>query len=271
MVVRRRRRWWWLVVGGVVVVAAVAFVLVKFVFLHDTTTALSPEDALARYRASSTVAAAPATAGGAALALPAPGVYHYTTTGSEHIDALGGTTHTYPAVTTVTVTPAGCGVQTRWDALQERWNARQLCLGDGGIVSGAYTDFHRFFGQDDRSDWTCAPAYTLVPAAPAAGANWSGSCADGKGTAEQTTLSVVGLEDVTVAGQPVAAVHVRRVEVDTGADTTSSTTTDQWFDASRGLVLREAATSTSTTSSLVGKVHYSEQYELTITSLDPQR
>src|SRR5947207_14479449 len=266
MVVRRRRRWWWIAAGAVVLVAATAFVLVRFVFLRDTTTTVSPGDVLARYRASSTVAGSATTTAGSGLALPAPGVYRYATTGTERVDALGGATHTYPAVTTITVTPAGCGVQARWDALQERWNLRELCLGDGGIVSGSYTDVHRFYGQTDRSDWTCAPAYVLVPGDPMAGAAWTGSCTDGHGTSEATAVSVMGLDDVTVARQPIPAVHVQRVETDTGSDTTATSTTDQWFDRRTGLVLREVATSSSTTSSLVGDVHYQEQYELAITS-----
>src|SRR6516162_346821 len=172
MTTRARRRWWWLA-GAVLVVLVAAVVIARFVVYRDTTTALAPNTALNRYRASTTpvpesttsvtTSAAPTAA--AAIQLPAPGVYHYATTGQEHIDALGGTSHTYPATTTITITPAGCGVQTRWDALQERWMSRQLCLGTGGIVTGAYTDFHRFYGQDDRADWTCQPPYVIFPSA----------------------------------------------------------------------------------------------------------
>jgi hypothetical protein len=258
------------VAGAVVIVGVASFVLLRFVFLRDSTTTVSSDEVLARYRASSTVAAT-ATTGTSSVSLPAPGVYRYATTGSEHIDALGGTTHDYPASTTITVTPSGCGVQVRWDALQERWNTRELCIAEGGMVSGAYTDFHRFYGRDDRTDWTCAPAYVLVPAAPAAGASWHGTCDDGHGTKEETSLSVVGLEDVNVGGVTVPAIHVQRVEDDTAADGTAHTTTDQWFDTRSGLVLREVATSSSTTSTFVGKVHYTEQYELKILSLEPQR
>ena len=38
------------------------------------------------------------------------------------------------------------------------------------------------------------------------------------------------------------AVHVQRVEDDMATDGTAHTTTDQWFDARSGLVLREVAT-----------------------------
>ena len=82
---------------------------------------------------------------------------------------------------------------------------------------------------------------------------------------------MVALEDVTVGATPMPAVHVQRVEDDVAKDGTAHTTTDQWFDARSGLVLREVATSSSTTSTFMGDVHYTEQYELKILSLDPQR
>jgi len=270
MVARWRRRWWWFLLGAVVVVGAGTFVLLRLVLYRDTTTTVAPDDVLARYRATSTVAVA-SNAAASPLTLPEPGIYRYATTGSEHVDALGGTTHTYPAGTTITVTPSGCGVEIRWDVLQERWSSRQLCLGDGGMVSGAYTDFHRFYGQDDRSDWTCAPPYVLLPASPTAGQSWSGACIGADHTQETIRMSVVGLEDVAVAGRTVPAVHVQRVEDDTAEDGAAHTTTDQWLDRRSGLLLREVATSTSTTSTFLGDVHHREQYELTITSLDPQR
>src|SRR5204863_7983885 len=139
----------------------------------------------------------------------------YATSGDEHIDALGGTTHTYPPVTTITVNPDGCGVQVRWDVLVERWTTRQLCLGDdGAIVSGTYTDFHRFFGQDDRADWACPPPNVIVPADAQPGASWTGHCTDGE-TQEDVTFSLVGVEAAVVGGQSVPSVHIQRVDTDT--------------------------------------------------------
>jgi hypothetical protein len=276
---RGRRRWWWLVAAGVVVLALAAVVIGRFVIYRDTTTALGPDTALNRYRASTTAPAAPAAMTIAspttpttapALRLPAPGVYRYATTGQEHVDALGGTTHAYPPTTTITITPNGCGVQARWDVLQERWMSRQLCIGAGGIVSGAYTDFHRFYGQDDRADWACQPPYVLVPSTATAGASWAGACADGSDQ-EDTAIAVLGREPVTVGDQTIDAVHVQRVEKDHDKGSSAVSTTDQWFEPSDGLVLRETESSTSTTSSLVGDVHYDEHYELQLVSLQPQQ
>jgi hypothetical protein len=276
------------VAAGVVVLGVMAFVVARFVIYRDTTTALGPNTALNRYRAStsvpvavvsptvpveavaSTVATSTASTAAPAIRLPPPGVYRYTTTGQEHVDALGGTTHAYPPTTTVTITPGGCGVQARWDVLQERWMSRQLCLGTGGIVTGAYTDFHRFYGQDDRADWTCQPPYVLVPSVTTAGASWAGACVDGSDQ-EDTSISVIGQEPVTVGGQTIDAVHIQRVEKDHDKGSSALSTTDQWFDPGDGLVLRETESSTSTTSSLVGNVHYDEHYELDLVSLQPEQ
>ena len=90
------------------------------------------------------------------------------------------------------------------------------------------------------------------------------------GTQEATSISVVGPESVDVGGQALAAVHIQRVEKDTATDGTALSTTDQWLDPHSGLVLRETANSSSTTASPIGDVHYSEQYELTLTSLTPE-
>jgi hypothetical protein len=267
---RRRIRWWWFVVAAVVL-AAGAFFGVRYFLYRDTTTTLSPEEVLARFRASTTTLAPttsspPTTA--PSIRLPDPGVYRYATTGQEHVDALGGTTHDYPVVTTVTVTPTGCGVQVRWDALEERWSSRQLCAGPAGITAYTDTTFHRFYGQDDVTDATCSPPFVFLPAAPSPGASWSATCVDGDDH-EAITLTVVGIEDVVVAGQAVKAAHITWAEIDHSSDQDGTITTDRWLALDNGLLLRETSTTTSTTSTVIGDVHYREQYELTLTSLTP--
>ena len=58
--------------GGVVVVAVGAFVLLRFVFFQDTTTAVDAGEVIARYRASTTTSsAAPASTAVATTATPA--------------------------------------------------------------------------------------------------------------------------------------------------------------------------------------------------------
>jgi hypothetical protein len=273
--VKRRHPWRWVIVAAVVVVAAVSAVfIVREHFFHDTSTALRVDQAVDRYRASTTVAPSgpttTTTAMPAGVRLPAAGVYRYATTGSEHIDALQGTRHRYPAETTMTVTPATCGVTVRWDALVERWDGRDLCRHDGALVTPGYRTFHRFFGQDDHSDWTCAPPIVWQPARPVVGAAWTGACKD-NGTAERSTITVVGLERVTVAGASVETMHARWIDADSASDTTGNTTTDRWTRVSDGLVVREVVESRSTTKTVIGKVHYDERYDVRLESLQPVR
>jgi hypothetical protein len=264
---RRRIRWWWFVIAGVVVLVG-AFLVGRHFLYHDTTTAIDPEDALSRFRASTTTAAGTIPSTAPPARLPAPGVYQYATTGEEHVDALGGATHVYPAVTTITVTPSRCGVLMRWDALEERWTSRQVCADASGIVASTDTSFHRFYGQDDMTDAVCSPSYVFLPAVVTPGASWTASCSDGK-TQESITITSVGVEPVVVGGHSVDAVRLTWAETDHASDTDGTVTADRWLAVADGLLLRETSRASSTTSTVIGDVHYREQYELILSSLTP--
>lgn len=102
------------------------------------------------------------------LTLPAPGVYVYATEGREHVTALGGTEHVYPAETTLTVTPAGCGVHVRWDLLAERYEEWNLCIADGAVVlQPDGVQFHEFYGQAQTDVAQCRAVVPLFPLPPA--------------------------------------------------------------------------------------------------------
>lgn len=111
-------------------------------------------------------AAPTTTAPPAPPALPQPGVYRYTTTGREHIDALGGTEHEYPLETTITVTTEGCGVRLRWDLLVERYEEWHLCLDDTGTrieLQREAVQFHEFYGQQRTDEVVCAETVPVAP------------------------------------------------------------------------------------------------------------
>lgn len=184
----------WLPVGA----AATAVVVVGFLayqrwWPEDSATRVTVDDVLDRYRddivtvpgaPTVPVAAAVPTAPTVAqpvettappttaiapveLALPAPGVYVYTTAGREHVTALGGTEHPYPAETTLTVTPAGCGVHVRWDLLAERYEEWNLCVDGGAVVlQPGGIQFHQFFGQAQTDVSECRATVPLHPLPP---------------------------------------------------------------------------------------------------------
>ena len=210
----------------------------------------------------STVAAPP-------VALVAPGVYRYTTTGQEHVDALDGTTHPYPPETTITVVTEGCGVSLRWDALQERWDDWHLCATPDGVVLG--TDgiqYHEFFGQPDNEAVACDTTVMLVTATPGAQAPVAQQCtlADDPWLPTWTTLERTPR---TVDGQQIDVQHVQ-MQIEDDDEYWEHTTID-WYLAPDGLPVEVDATKSSLSASPIGAIQYDEQYHLELESLTPLR
>jgi hypothetical protein len=253
--------------GGVVVVAAIA-ALVAWRTYRDTSTRVAIDTVIDDFRARPAETTAPAVA---AVRLPSPGVYVYASTGSESVDALGGTTHHYPVETTVTVLLSGCGVVLRWVALEERSEEWDLCPdGRGGLESSYYEAYHRFFGQDDRRRYECG-ASTILRATVEVGDHWERTCSSGDRT-EVTATEVVGFEPITIGDVTTVAVHLRLAAELSSDDGTSGTTgIELWLDPRTGLPLRHVEQGATTSPQVIGDVHYEEHYELVLTSLHPRR
>jgi hypothetical protein len=269
--------------GALVVVAAMVVAGGWWYVRRNTTTPVSPEQAVERYqRATTTLApsapsatpasdstspamtAVPTTASQARL--PAAGVYVYDTTGSDSVDALGGASHRYPAATTITVQPGGCGVTQRWQALEERWDAWTSCEEHDGVRLGSFTGYHRFFGEGTTDEWVCSGAPRPVRAAP--GTTWSTTCVQ-ESAPTVWTGTVVGDETLVVGGDPVRVQHVR-IELDDGL-ATDVQRYEAWYLEGTDLLVRQVADMATANSSSIGTVHYREQYTLQLVSLVPRR
>jgi hypothetical protein len=203
------------------------------------------------------------------VALVAPGVYRYTTTGQEQVDALNGTTHAYPPETTITVITEGCGVSLRWDALQERWDEWHLCATLDGVELG--TDgiqYHEFFGQPDNEAVACDTTVLMVAATPGSQAPVQQRCT----LADDPWLPVwTMLERTTrtVDGQPVDVQHVQ-MQIEDDDEYWEHTTID-WYLAPDGLPVEVVATKSSLSPSPIGAIQYDEQYQLELESMTPLR
>jgi hypothetical protein len=292
-----RRRWLVLVVAGVVLLVLAA-AAVRSLVLRDDTRALTTDEAVERYRTeishdaaaatapntskvgtTSAPRAAPPTSTAAmnppstvpAMIEPAAlvdlGVYRYTTTGHEQVDALGGTSHPYPAETTITVTPGSCGVSLRWTALEERFDEWQLCATPDGIVLQSHgTQYHEFFGQSEDEAVSCDTTVVLIPTTPGDGRLVQQSCT----LADDSWLPTWQVLESThrmVDGHDVEVQHVR-MTIDDDDEYWEHTTTD-WFLAANGLPVAVTASKSSLSPSPIGPVQYDEQYQLTIISLTP--
>ena len=271
-----------------ILVLLIGFVIVRSVVLRDqarpipadealdvfhaqtTTTVAEPASTVASPATTTTVADVTTTTSAAALpTLPAPGIYRYLTTGTESIDALGGTSHDYPAETTITVIGNGCGVRLRWDALRERHDEWSLCAtADGVALQPDGVQYHEFFSQPDDEALRCDRTVVLVPTTAAAE------------PADPTEQSCMLAEDPwlprwevleratrTVDGTDVAVRHVR-MTIDDNDNYPEHTTID-WYLTDSGLPVEVQATKTSSSPSPIGAVGYTEQYHLELVSTAP--
>ena len=187
------------------------------------------------------------------------GVYAYRTSGGESIDVLGGKRHRYPATTTITVVTIPCGVRLRWDALAGRSTTWTLCMRSGKVDLRGLDQVHTFFGQTDRTRYTCAPA-----------AEGSFRCRTPHG-AEAGRESVAGRVFVTVGGVRLQALRVH-MNADVSGASSGTETVDWWLDPRTALPLELAVSSrTSRAEPLVGRAHYREDATLRLVSTTPRR
>lgn len=266
----RRRRIVIALLAAVVVLVVAALAVRAFV-LHDSARSVDAEEALDRYRNSTTVVADTAlttTVPPTEFTLPRPGVYLYATSGSESVDLLGGATHAYPPRTTLTVTPAGCGVHLRWDLLAERREEWDLCVTPDGIeYQTMSSQYHEFFGQGEENLVECDRAVVLVPVEPIEGTVTEPRCTI-RGESWSPRWELIGRDTRLVGGSEVDTVHLR-LTVDDSDGFLEATTIDWWLDE-HGLPVEMRGSEDSTADSgAVGVLRYVETYQAALVSAEP--
>ena len=109
----------------------------------------------------------------------------------------------------------------------------------------------------------------LIAADPTPGASRTGVCRSAD-LVENVTITFAGPEMVMVAG---TAVDTARLEISIEIDGSSSGAFEStmWLARDTGLVIRWSESGGSTTGSLIGDVHYAEDFSLSLTSVLPRR
>ncbi len=199
--------------------------------------------------------------------LPAEGVYVYSTTGGDDVDVLGGSKHTYPERTTITVRRTECGFVERWDALAERWDERESCRVLDGDALKRVTSFHEFYGRSDERTLRCDGLNYPKGAKP--GDAWSMTCASDV-TKTLIKLKALAWEEVDVAGAAVKTLHVR-VENEITGDQQGRGVRDVWGAVDTGILVRERSEMTSFSNQpFFGRTRYHEKFDIRLASLNPQ-
>ena len=283
--VRRRRRLWW-VAAAVVLALLVVGAVAAFVFLRESTTAVDVEDAVGDFRREEgsnesppTAAPTPSSIPGSTFStttvpapgsgVPEPGVYTYATTGRESIDALGGRSHRYPDVSTITVTHDACGAVHTWRPLRERWDATTTCPGDRGQELTLYRSHHQFFGIDDTRDFVCDPGSLWYPPTTEPGATWTVQCGF-EDIRVRRTGTIIGTDRVQVGADSVTVLTFELHDEISGASVGINDRTVQVVPDTGLIVTLEMLVDVENDSP-IGDVHYVERVHLRLTSLVPHR
>jgi hypothetical protein len=154
----------------------------------------------------------------------------------------------------------------RWDVLTSRSNRYEICRHATSLA--AWTETHRFIGQDDRTLWRCR-ATSWLPADEAPGATSPYACGGGD-SVQRGTSTVVGEEPVSVGAARVTALHLH-ISVTESGGARGPITEERWLEPGSGLPLRILYDVTTKNSSPIGDVTFTERYELRLTSLEPRR
>ena len=251
----KHRRWWIaLTVAGTVVVVALGIVIGVRAWLTESPRRVGVEETVESFRKASKESTA------------IDGVYVYETSGQESVDVLGGDSHTYPAETALTVTSEGCGLRMTWKPLAGRSETWLVCPVDAGLATPSASSVHSFFRQTYDTGFVCTGSWWVPPPDVT---QWNSSCANQDRTSTRSGR-LVGIEPYSIDGQTRQAIHVDWTDR-LSRDSDGTVTTEVWIDQQTGLMLREHTVTDSRNDSVVGKVVFREQLELSLRSLVPKR
>ena len=196
------------------------------------------------------------------------GVYSYATRGFERLSAVVASRHEYPSPSTVTVARTGCGVSERWEPRPERSAEWRFCLDGGRWRLDALLDYHEFFGQAVRQEFSCDGPF--VPRAPTlpVGFRWTDRCR-GAGARVTVRYEAIREQSIAVAGERVETVLGRAHAVLRGR-IDGANRIDSWLARDNGLLVRRRVRSATAVDSPFGKVRDRERYLLKLQSLSPR-
>jgi hypothetical protein len=184
--------------------------------------------------------------GAPGAARPAPGVYEYTGSGTEHLSLPPLSQPEGPTMPgTVTLQGANCWT-FRIDYSTHHWETWKYCLHDGDLweAGGRLWQLWSIGPVDftNTTTITCAQGSMALPGDATVGERWESRCR-GTSTAVKGAMTTdgpyrfVGLDTVTVGRTRVPAVQFLRLRADSGAQR-GTERSDIWFSRTTGLPLR---------------------------------
>jgi hypothetical protein len=267
---------WWVPLAAVAVLAAVGVAVAVVLFVVREDPGAKPVDeAVEDFRSSTGQTGGDARPTGG----PQAGVYLLDGEGREAIsfppvEQADGSTMPM----TITSGSADCWT-LRIDYNEAHWQDWDLCLeGNALMETGGHTWQRWDFGAlvvENLSTFVCDPAVPFVVFDARPGAVFERSCAGTNDQVEGTTTSsgtvtVLDDESMDIDGVDVEAMHVRRHNDLTGAQT-GTDDVDFWISRADGLPLRGDRSVTVDSDSPVGTITYTEEGTWRLRSTVPER
>lgn len=256
----------------IALVVAACIVVVAFLawrlFPRDNTTHVSVGEAVNQFRAEG----GGKGGGEGALFEREPGVYRYRTSGSESADTgLISATHDYDGISTITISPKGCGVVERWEVLGGRWSEFTSCPTKGGdfFELTGLVEYHEFFGENRRSTYTCTGDPASKRSARQVGKTFQGRCESDEGDTATSSTLVDAIEKIDVGGQPFDAVHTSS-QVKLEGHVSGTAKREDWRRRSDGLLLKRVSSSDAHMSGTID-ADYHESYSIQLLSVIPRQ
>jgi hypothetical protein len=194
---------------------------------------------------------------------PTLGAYSYVTTGGDKTN-LPGTSHTYPATTTVRISKAGCGVDQTWTPDSDHSETQRLCIVHNRVHLASYSTSLTFFGQHIKQNFSCAKNAYIYSPELRPGSSWSFTCTT-NGAKVVQQIKAVGFANIDVGKTQVRTIHLTVNTKISGGD--SGTSTQSYWIATRRRPIM--VRNTAQIAAKQGGITYSENYTIQLKSLRP--
>lgn len=210
--------------------------------------------------------------------VPAAGVYMYTGSGSERVSVPPKTQDDGPSMPgTVTRQGDGCW-SIRIDFSDAHWEGSSYCASGGGLVETGRQGWMKWdyvaVVVADTSTFSCQPPEPVLPANLDSRTGQRFTCTGSNdqlktGPVLMTgTTTVVGVDQLTIGGQKIEAVHVRETATFSRGQT-GSHATEVWYGPD-GMPVRVSWSETVRTPSPIGTATMTGSGQYHLVSLKPR-
>lgn len=202
---------------------------------------------------------------------PEAGTYTYMGTGTESVDALGGSKHDFPKEISVVV-QLDADEDCNWTAnvvyVKQHIEEREYCTRDGVMIDRGFTRKIEFFNQLQETTFECGDDAERLRTEAKAGDSWTWECTNGTKAKSAYTATMLGSETLDIGGEQVETWHTKVVSKQTG-ETVGGDTSEFWLDE-RGLIVKFTANLDVKTESVLGVTNFKEKLAYQLTSVVPE-